>query len=211
MQNLLDMHLSVIGIKQITNPVDILDKDEFEKELEDLGALRSKAEAIVSHLTKSIKANWDENPAYYDSFSKRIKETLELYKNRVVSEAEYLAKMREIVEDYRSGTTTVSYPESIKGNLHAQAFYGVILAILDDAKLNLDNEIVAQISKEITNIVESHDTVDWQTNIDIHNKIAQDIDDMFFDLEKEQGIKLDFDIIDKVIENIITVSLRRFK
>ena len=34
---------------------------------------------------------------------------------------------------------------------------------------------------------------------------------MFFDLEKEQGIKLDFDIIDKVIENIITVSLRRFK
>jgi type I restriction enzyme R subunit len=105
----------------------------------------------------------------------------------------------------------VSYPESIKGNLHAQAFYGVILAILDDAKLNLDNEIVAQISKEITNIVESHDTVDWQTNIDIHNKIAQDIDDMFFDLEKEQGIKLDFDVIDKVIENIITVSLRRFK
>ena len=211
MQNLLDTHMSVIGIKQITKPVDILDKDEFEKELDELGVLRSKAEAIVSHLTKSIKANWDENPAYYDSFSKRIKETLELYKNRVISEAEYLAKMREIVEDYRSGTTKVSYPESIKGNLHAQAFYGVILAILDDAKLNLDNEIVAQISKEITNIVESHDTVDWQTNIDIHNKIAQDIDDMFFELEKEQGIKLDFDIIDKVIENIITVSLRRFK
>lgn len=211
MQNLLDMHLSVIGIKQITNPVDILDKDEFEKELEDLGALRSKAEAIVSHLTKSIKANWDENPAYYDSFSKRIKETLEQYKNRIISEAEYLSKMREIVEDYRSGTTSVSYPESIKGNLHAQAFYGVILAILDDTKIVLDNNLIAHISIEITRIVEEHDTVDWQTNKDIHNKIAQDIDDMFFELEKKQGIKLDFDIIDKIIENIITVSLRRFK
>ena len=211
MQNLLDMHLSVIGIKQITNPVDILDKDEFEKELEDLGALRSKAEAIVSHLTKSIKANWDENPAYYDSFSKRIKETLEQYKNRIISEAEYLSKMREIVEDYRSGTTSVSYPESIKGNLHAQAFYGVILAILDDTKIVLDNDLIAHVSIEITRIVEEHDTVDWQTNKDIHNKIAQDIDDMFFELEKKQGIKLDFDTIDKIIENIITVSLRRFK
>lgn len=211
MQNLLDMHMSVVDIKQITNPVDILNKDEFEKELNELGALRSKAEAIVSHLTKSIKANWDENPAYYDSFSKRIKETLEEYKNRIITEAEYLAKMREIVEDYRSGKTTVAYPERIKGNLHAQAFYGVILAILDDSKLILDNDVVAQISEEITTIVELHDTVDWQTNKDIHNKIAQDIDDMFFDLEKEQGIKLDFDIIDKIIENIITVSLRRFK
>ncbi len=211
MQNLLDMHLSVIGIKQITNPVDILDKDEFEKELDELRALRSKAEAIVSHLTKSIKANWDENPAYYDSFSKRIKETLEQYKNRVITEAEYLSKMREIVEDYRSGKTSVSYPERIKGNLHAQAFYGVILAILDDTKIILDNDMVAQISVEITKIVELHDTVDWQTNKDIHNKIAQDIDDMFFELEKEQGIKLDFDTIDKIIENIITVSLRRFK
>ncbi len=211
MQNLLDTHMSVIGIKQITNPVDILNKDEFEKELEELGALRSKAEAIVSHLTKSIKANWDENPAYYDSFSKRIKETLEEYKNRIITEAEYLAKMREIVEDYRSGKTTVSYPERIKGNLHAQAFYGVILAILDDTKIILDNDLIAQISIEITRIVEEHDTVDWQTNKDIHNKIAQDIDDMFFELEKEQGIKLDFDTIDKIIGNIITVSLRRFK
>ena len=34
MQNLLDTHLSVAGLKQITNPIDILNKDDFEKELE---------------------------------------------------------------------------------------------------------------------------------------------------------------------------------
>ena len=43
MQNLLDMHLSVAGLKQITNPVDILNKDDFERELEELGSLRAKA------------------------------------------------------------------------------------------------------------------------------------------------------------------------
>ena len=36
MQNLLDTHMSVVGIKQITNPVDILNKEDFEKELEEL-------------------------------------------------------------------------------------------------------------------------------------------------------------------------------
>ena len=72
MQNLLDTHMTVVGIKQITDPVDILDRDEFEKELCELGTMRSKADAIVSHMTKSIKVNRDENPAYYDNFSKRI-------------------------------------------------------------------------------------------------------------------------------------------
>lgn len=212
MQNLLDTHMSVIGIKQITNPVDILNKDELEKELEELGSLRSKADAISSHMSKSIRTHHDENPAYYDSFSKRIKEALEEYKNRVISEAEYLDKMKSIMADYRKGTTNITYPEKIKGNVHAQAFYGVITAILDDEiDINANIDIVSDISLEVTSIIQKHDTVDWQTNKEIHNKIAQDIDDMFYRLEKENGFVVDFDTIDKIIENVITVALRRFR
>ena len=212
MQNLLDTHMSVVGIKQITNPVDILNKEELEKELEELGSLRSKADAITSHMTKSIKTHRDENPAYYDSFSKRIKEALEEYKNRVISEAEYLDKMKAIMADYRKGTTNITYPEKIKGNVHAQAFYGVITAILDDEiDINGNIDIISDISLEVTTIIQNHDMVDWQTNKEIHNKIAQDIDDMFYRLEKENGFVIDFDTIDKIIENVITVALRRFK
>ncbi len=212
MQNLLDTHMSVVGIKQITNPVDILNKEELEKELEELGSFRSKADAITSHMTKSIKTHRDENPAYYDSFSKRIKDALEEYKNRVISEAEFLDKMKSIMADYRKGTTNITYPEKIKGNVHAQAFYGVITAILDDEiDINGNIDVISDISLEVTSIIQNHDTVDWQTNKEIHNKIAQDIDDMFYRLEKENGFIIDFDIIDKIIENVITVALRRFK
>lgn len=56
---------------------------------------------------------------------------LEDYKNRVISEAEYLDKMKLILADYRKGTTNIVYHEKIKGNLHAQAFYGVIAAMPD--------------------------------------------------------------------------------
>ena len=212
MQNLLDTHLSVHSIKQITNPVDILDRDEMENELNELGTSRSKADAIMSHIAKSIKTHHDENPAYYDSFSKRIKNALEEYKSRVISEAEYLDKMKKIMSDYRQGTANIIYPEKINGNLHAQAFYGVVTAILDDVvDVNANIDIISDISLRIVDIVDEHDTVDWQTNTDIHNKIAQNIDDMFYDLEVNKGFKIDFDTVDKIIENVITVALRRFR
>ena len=211
MQNLLDTHLSVAGLKQITNPVDILNKDDFERELEELGSLRAKADAITSRLSKSISAKYEENPAYYDSFSKRIKDALDQYKEKVISEAEYLAKMRSIMEDYHSGKSSVSYPERIKCNIHAQAFYGVITALFDDAQIEgMTPDFAAEIAEEITAIIAKHSRVDWTNNQTIHNRISQDIDDLFYAYEKNRGLVLSFDLIDKVIENVKTVALRRF-
>lgn len=211
MQNLLDTHLSVAGLKKITSPIDILNKDDFEKELEELGSLRSKADAIASRMTKSISEKRDENPAYYDSFSKRIKDALALYKEKVISEAEYLAKMRTIMEDYHAGKSTVSYPARIKTNVHAQAFYGVLAALFDEVEdEQITPDFVAEVSEEITKIVASHSRVDWTNNKTIHDRISQDIDDLFYKYEKERGLKLSFDLIDKVIDNVKTVALRRF-
>ena len=211
MQNLLDTHLSVAGLKQITNPVDILNKDDFERELEELGSLRAKADAITSRLSKSISAKYEENPAYYDSFSQRIKDALNQYKEKVISEAEYLAKMRSIMEDYHSGKSSVSYPERIKHNVHAQAFYGVITALFDDAQVEgMTPDFAAEIAEEITTIIAKHSRVDWTNNQTIHNRISQDIDDLFYAYEKNRGLVLSFDLIDKVIENVKTVALRRF-
>ena len=211
MQNLLDTHLSVAGLKQITNPIDILNKDDFEKELEELGSLRSKADAITSRMTKSISSKRDENPAYYDSFSKRIKEALELYKEKVISEAEYLAKMRTIMEDYHAGKSTVSYPERIKSNVHAQAFYGVLNAIFDEIEdERITPDFVAEVAEEITKIIATHSQVDWTNNKTIHDRISQDIDDLFYEYEKTRELVLPFELIDKIIDNVKTVALRRF-
>lgn len=211
MQNLLDTHLSVAGLKPITNPVDILNKDDFERELEELGTLRAKADAITSRLSRSISAKYEENPAYYASFSKRIKDALDQYKEKVISEAEYLAKMKSIMEDYHSGKSTVSYPERIKHNVHAQAFYGVLTALFDDAQIaGMSPDFAAEIAEEITAIITKHSRVDWTNNQTIHDRISQDIDDLFYEYEKTRGLILDFDVIDKIIENVKTVALRRF-
>ncbi len=219
MQNLLDTHLSVVGLKQITNPIDIMNRDEFEKELNELGSLRSKADAIRTRLNKSISEKYDENPAFYESFSKRIQAALNEYKDRVITEAEYLNKMRDIMQDFRAGKSTVTYPARIQNDVHAQAFYGVISAILVQVPLfNKEGDLgreartdfIAEIAMDITQIIAKHSQVDWSNNKTIHDRISQDIDDLFYRYECERGIHIEYDIVDNIIENIKTVALRRF-
>ena len=119
--------------------------------------------------------------------------------------------MRSIKDDYRNGNITASYPESIKNNVHAQAFYGVLCAIFDEVESeSIDADFAAEISQEITKIIEKHSQVDWTNNKTIHDRISQDIDDLFFEYQKGRGLALSFDTVDKVIENVKTVALRRF-
>ena len=70
--------------------------------------------------------------------------------------------------------------------------------------------LLRRIAEEITKIVANHSQVDWTNNKTIHDRISQDIDDLFYDYEKKRGLKLSFDTIDKIIENVKTVALRRF-
>ena len=42
-------------------------------------------------------------------------------------------------------------------------------------------------------------------------EVAQDIDDLFYEYECAGKFKLPFDVIDKIIENVKTTALRRFK
>jgi type I restriction enzyme R subunit len=185
-----------------------MDIGNFDKTLERMPSSRSKADAIASHLAKSIKLNHDDDPLFYENFSKRIKDALEDFRNKVLSEIEYLKKMKEILTDFRKGDTKVQYPPKIKGDLDAQAFYGVILPLITDVVP--DTDLVADIALEITSIIKDHDQVDWKSNNDIHNSIKQNIDDLFYDIEQDKGIKVDFDTIDKVSDSVINIALRRF-
>lgn len=209
MRNLLDTYMSVKDVIQIYEPIDIMKIGDFDKVLEKLPSDRSKADAIVSHITKRITLNHDENPAFYDSFSQRINAALEEFKNKVLSEREFLKKMFGVLKDFRKGDTKQKFPEKIAGDLDAQAFYGVIVSVLS-GKYKIETEVVADIAFFITSIVRSHDKVDWKNNTDVHNRIRQDIDDLFYEIENNRGVAVEFDDIDKISESVLNVAIRRF-
>lgn len=209
MRNLLDTYMSVKDVQQIYEPIDIMNIGDFDKVIEKLPSDRSKADAIVSHLTKRIKLNRDEDPAFYDSFSQRINAVLEEFKNKVLSEREFLKNMLGVLTDFRKGDTKQKFPEKIAGDLDAQAFYGVVDPILS-GNYKIETDVVADIAFSITSIVRKHDKVDWKNNTDVHNRIRQDIDDLFYEIETNRGITVDFDDVDKISESVLNVAMRRF-
>ena len=62
---------------------------------------------------------------------------------------------------------------------------------------------------DIADIIERCTKVDWENNVNIHNEIAQEIDDLFWSYEKK-GLKLPYEQVEKIIENVKTVAVKRF-
>lgn len=211
MQMLMDNYISAEEVIRITNPVDIMDEKGFEEELQRLQSPRAKADAIRTRLSKRIETKWDENPAYYKKFSERIEEAIQAYKDKRISEAEYLERMKEILRDFRSGASGVTYPDNIRKNPNAKAFYGVVKEIIGETNdLTGKDELMGELALKVDDIIEEHSKVDWHDNMEVHNRIAQELDDLLYDFAKEHGLKLDFDQIDKIIESVKSVALRRY-
>ena len=211
MQKLMDQYIAAEEVIRITNPVDILDEKNFEEELTRLGSNRAKADAIMTRMSKRIDAKWEENPAFYKKFSQQIEETLQKYKDKRISEVEYLKSMTEIMQNFRRGYSGVEYPDSISKNPHAQAFYGVVCE--EAAAYCTDNnkaDILASLAMDIDIIIDKHSKVDWHDNTEVHNKIAQEIDDLIYIYKNKHELDLSYDQIDKIIENVKTVALRRY-
>lgn len=211
MQKLMDNYIAAEETIRITNPIDILNEKAFEEELERLDSKRAKADAIRTRLTKSVNTKWDENPAYYKRFSERVQDTIQAYKDKRISEADYLNKMSDIMKDYRQGDSDVDYPDMISKAPNAQAFYGVIKDILGEVEeMSLSYDMIGDLALQMDRIIQKHSKVDWHDNIEVHNRIAQELDDLFFDFTRKHKVNLNFDLIDKIIEQIKTVALRRY-
>lgn len=210
MQKLLDNYVVAKEMMRITEPVDITDAENFDKELEKMGTDRGKADAIRTRLTRTISEKSIEDPAYYKKFSTRIEETIEAYRNRRITDSEYLQKMQDIKEDFRKGNSGISYPTNITTE-NSRAFYGVIYdKLIPRMKENANIEEIGEIALTIQREIESKIKRDWHYNTDIHNEIAQAIDDTIFMYATRKNINLDLEELDKLIEEIINIALMKY-
>lgn len=210
MQKLLDNYVVAKEMMRITEPVDITDAENFDKELEKMGTDRGKADAIRTRLTRTISEKSKEDPAYYKKFSTRIEETIEAYRNRRITDSEYLQKMQDIKEDFRKGNSGISYPTNITTE-NSRAFYGVIYdKLIPRIKENANIEEIGEIALTIQREIESKIKRDWHYNTDIHNEIAQAIDDTIFMYATRKNINLDLEELDKLIEEIINIALMKY-
>src|SRR5690606_1391610 len=84
LQKLLDQHVITEDVIRLVEPINILDTEAFEEELNKLNGPRAKAEKIAAATSKYITVNIDTDPVLFRKLSELISETIaEMRANRL--------------------------------------------------------------------------------------------------------------------------------
>ncbi len=214
-QKLIDTHVQTDEVKPITALVNIFDKTEFQREVEKTEGEAAKADKIASRTAKHISVKMDEDPAFYKKFSTMLKDTIKAYEDARLTESQYLAKAKSIMESVLSKSDS-DIPESLKERDVAKAFYGIAR---DGLSLKFTSEetlksVSADIAIMTDAIIQKFIKVDWHSpsNIDIQKKMIHLIGDYLIDEVRDKyAITLSFEEIDAIAERIVEVAKIRYK
>ena len=212
-QKLIDTHIPTSEVINLTELVNIFDKEAFEEEVEKFTGKAAKADMIASRTSKHISEKMDEDPAFYKRFSQLIKETIEDYLQNRIDETVYLQRIKEAKEAVLSRTDS-SIPISLENKEVARAFFGI--GIEEFSIISEDKDVVLSIAEELAlkadAIILELKQVDWSKSVDIPKKMVFLIGDFIIDeIRDKYDIKLSFQDIDKIAERIVEVAKIRYK
>lgn len=215
-QKLINKHISTEGeIMQITELVNIFDKEERDAELEKVTGQAAKADHIASRTIKGCNVVMQEDPIYYKKLADLIKETIAEYHQRRIDEAEYLKRAKEFEDKFQNGRMQDA-PEALMNNEVALAFYNFSREVFGDEAL-LKTTFHIEISLAIDNTVKNHiylgekKIVEWYKNPDITGKINIELGDAIYDLHQKFNIDTDWKKIDGLIEECMKIAILKYK
>lgn len=203
LKNIVARHVGADEVVTLIEPVSIFNVDRFEEELEQLEGDAAKADAIAARVKRTITERLDEDPTLYKKLSELIQDAIDAHRAKRLSDAEYLKRMWEHLEAVRN-KGTAGIPEPLKQRDEARAYYGVLKEGVADHAEN--TELLTDVALKIEAIIAGHKVRDWQHNPDAQNRMHNDIDDLFFELKKSTGVFIPYDVLDEVMNKIITIA-----
>jgi len=211
-QKLLDTHIVSDKVERIIPLVNIFDKDAFEQELAKIEGAAARADVIAHRTKKTIHEKMGEDPAFYKKFSKMLEEVIEEFRQKRISELQYLKNVQNIMESVRNKSAD-GMPEALREKEHARAFYGAVKEILKSLDIpETDKDALAvDTGLKIDEIIENNIVVDWHVKKDIQNRMINEIEDYLYHLKDNRGIDLDFDRINEILEDSMQIAKSRFK
>ena len=217
-QKLIDTHVTSEKVETITELVNIFDKDKFQQEVENTTGKAAKADKIASRTSKHISEKMEEDPAFYKKFSQLLRETIADYEAKRISEAQYLNKVREIMDNVLTHTDS-DIPGELKDKDIAKAFYGLTVESLSE---KLQDELVrkaiaTQTALQIDDLITAavldsgKPIIDWQYKTKITGKLLIEIGDYLIDEVRDKyTIDLSFKEMDDIADKCIEVAKIRY-
>jgi type I restriction enzyme R subunit len=214
-KKLLDTHISANEVIRLSEPVNIFDEKMFNSVKEDQTSYKAKtiasrADTIAYATKKVITENMEQDPAFYEKFSKLIQQAIDDFRAKRISDLEYLNK----ATDYRNKVVNREHddvPDSLQGNDDAIAFYGVLKMAFESQKIEETTctDVSADTALAICNIIQKHWKVQFWDD-DAQKRVINDIDDFLYDEVKGvKGIELSPEQMDEIIEKTMQVAKNR--
>jgi type I restriction enzyme, R subunit len=206
-QKLIDTHVGTGEIEALTGLVNIFDTEAFAREVEQLTGTASKADTIAFRTKRTIHDRMDEDPAFYKRFSEMLEEAIRAFREKRISDLEYLRKAQEVSESVRNRSGDQVPPELEHRDV-AKAYFGIVRRVLEQKRpgcqRGADFGVMAAV--RIDEIIQGRRIVNWVNNPDVQNQMRTDIEDAIFELKEANAIELTFDEIDEIMEQCLDIA-----
>ena len=215
-QKVLNTHIHANEVVQLNEPVNIFDDQGFEDVKQGQGihskkSTASKADTIAHATRRVITEKMDEDPAFYQNFSKLIQQAIDDFRARRISDLDYLSKVSDIRDKVVSRQHD-DMPDNIQGNDEACAYFGLIKPFLLKYELpeNELDSISAETALAIQSTIDRHWKVDFWNDDEAKNAAINDIDDYLYDdVKSKYQISLSIEQMDEIIEKTMHVAKSR--
>jgi type I restriction enzyme R subunit len=215
-QKLLDTHISASEVVQLNAPVNIFDEAAFQKVVEEQGAgseknLGAKADMIAHATRRAINERLEQDPAFYEKFSRLIQQAIDDYRAKRLSDLEYLQRVTEI-KDAVVSRKGDDLPPALNGDADAAAVYGLLrpFVAIHLSDTEQAQTTAAEAAMAVWDIFRRNRKVGYWDDLDAQRRTMNEIDDYLYDEVKgERGIALSTDEMDEIIEKTMQLARHR--
>jgi len=148
-----------------------------------------------------------------------LKDTIKAYEEQRINEAQYLAKVNDILSAVLSHTDS-DIPEQLRGKDEAKAFFGLAMETLEQKMEDhvLRKEVSTAAALRIDDLIRTavfdngKTVIDWSFKSNITGKLLIDIGDYLIDEVRDRyHVDLSFGDMDALAERCIDVAKVRYK
>lgn len=215
-QKLLDTHISASEVVQLNAPVNIFDDAAFKKVVEDQGvghekSLGAKADMIAHATKRAINERLDQDPAFYEKFSKLIQQAIDDYRAKRLSDLEYLQKVSGI-RDAVVQRKDDDLPEVLANDADGAAVFGLLkpFVFAQEEDKTKAGSVAAEAAKAVWAIFQSNKKVGYWDDLDAQRRTMNEIDDYLYDTVKgTHGVNLTTEEMDQIIEKTMQLARHR--
>ncbi|MFW5703761.1 MAG: type I restriction endonuclease subunit R [Patescibacteria group bacterium] len=212
---ILDRHVNAESVELLTKQISLSDPKAFAEALEDLGSDKSKAEAIAAQTAQTIRENFDNDPEFYDRFSKKLEDIIQSMREAKLADIEALKALRQVSQDVlEKNEEVLPIEHSIKQTginpKGAGILYRNLAPQLEAHEIAESDRI--RIVTGMLEVLHQETIIDWQRNAEVKRIITNKLDDYLYETVKtEWGIDLGAEQMRSLIEQALDLAEKNYE